>query len=169
MRAILAWAAVWGDAASLMGLAVALVGFALTLVNVARSRSAAERAEQAANNARQSIRYVTSIAELASALAILEEIKRLQRQNAWPVIPDRYSILRLKLISIRSTTTLITEDQRQVLQDAIVQLAELEQKVERALARNTTPPNPAKLNEIVSSLLGQIHLVLSDLQQQLRD
>jgi hypothetical protein len=117
---------------------------------------------------RGAIQFTTSIAELASALAILEEIKRLQRESAWRVIPDRYSTLRLKLIGIRASTSICDEEQSQVLQDAIEQLATLEQRIERALARNSMPPNPAKLNEIVSTILGRVHGVLTVLQQQQR-
>jgi hypothetical protein len=160
------WAAQWGNIASVLGIALTIVGFAFSLVGIRRSKSAAERAAAAAGQARDAINFTNSIAELAGAQAILEEIKRLQRENAWRVIPDRYSTLRLKLIGIRGSGSAATEEQRQVLQGAIAQLAELEQKIERALARNTTPPNPAKFNEIVSTVLGQVHGVLTDLQQK---
>lgn len=162
------FAARWGDVASVAGLAISLVGFAITIVSVLRSKSAAESAAQAANAARNSLLFVSSIAQLASALAVMDEIKRLQRESAWRVIPDRYAALRAKLIAIRSEAEHISDEHNLALQDAIGQLADLEQKVERALSRNATPPNPAKFNEIVSSLLDKLQVVLSALQRQLR-
>jgi hypothetical protein len=87
------WAAQWGDIASVAGFLLSVVGFAVTIVGVWRAKSAAEQARQAAVAARESIAHYDAIADLSSAMAIMDEIKRLQRSGIWPLLPDRYANL----------------------------------------------------------------------------
>ena len=46
MEELCAWAASWGDLASIAGLLLAIVGFAITIVDVRKSTRAAEQARQ---------------------------------------------------------------------------------------------------------------------------
>jgi hypothetical protein len=62
----------------------------------------------------------------------------------------------------------LTDQQRQVLQGTIETFADLERKVERSVAVGSTPPNPAKLNDIVSARLDEVHAVLLAVQHFLR-
>ena len=70
-----------GDVASLVGVCISLIGFAVTLWNVRRSRTAAQRAEEAARKTRRSIRILESVYDFAAAISMLEEIKRLHREE----------------------------------------------------------------------------------------
>jgi hypothetical protein len=88
-----------GDIASLFGILLTVVGFAVTIRNVHVSSRASLRAEQAAVETRRAIRLFDTIAEVAGAVSALEEIKRLHRDGAWPVLPDRYSALKKSLIT----------------------------------------------------------------------
>ena len=83
-----------GDLASLAGVIIAVVGFGLTLKNVYRSKAAATRAEEAAKETRDSIRLFDTVSEFAEAISTMDEIKRLHRQSAWVILPDRYATLR---------------------------------------------------------------------------
>ncbi len=114
MKELQEWAAPWGDLTSVVGLLLSLVGFAVTIVQVRRAKSAAEQARQAA------------IADLSSAMAVMDEIKRLQRNGIWPLLPDRYSELRRRLIAIRQSHAQLTEEQRESLSVTIDRFAELE-------------------------------------------
>jgi hypothetical protein len=156
-----AWAAEWGNIAS-------VVGFGVTFFGVWRSKSAAEQARQAAIAARESIANYDVIAELSSAMAIMDEIKRHQRQRTWSILPDRYSELRRRLVTIRGAQAQITEGHRQTLQLAIQKLAAQERIVERSIASGVAPPNPDKLNDVVSGQIDEVHIVLLTLQRTLR-
>lgn len=100
-------------------------------------------------------------------MAIMDEIKRLQRHGTWGVLPDRYSDLRRRLVAIKAQAEL-GESSRQILQSTIETFADLERRVERAVSSNTVPANPAKLNDIVSGQIDEVHAVLLTLQQTLR-
>src|SRR3954465_6428111 len=73
MNELRAWAAEWGDIASVAGFFLAIVGFGITIFGVWRSKSAAEQARPAALAARESIARYDAIAELAATMAIMEE------------------------------------------------------------------------------------------------
>jgi len=162
------WASGWGDIASIAGVVLTIVGFAVTIFGVWRSKTAAEHARQAARETRESIAHYNAIAALSSAMVIMDEIKRLQRLSAWAVLPDRYSELRRHLVAIKGSEAQVGDVQRQTLQSAIETFADLEKRVDRAVAAKTTPPNPAKLNEIVSGQIDEVYAVLLLLQRALR-
>lgn len=162
------WAAKWGDMASVAGLLLTFVGFAITIIGVWRSKGAAEQARQAAVATREYIAHYDAIADLSSATATMEEIKRLQRYGVWAVLPDRYSELRRRLVAIRDSHANLGEDQRQALQGAMGTFADLERKIEKATAGGSAPPNPAKLNDIVSGQIDRVHAVLLSVQRALR-
>jgi hypothetical protein len=97
-----AWAADWGDIFSVVGFPLAVIGLLITIFSVWRTKTAAEQARQAAMAARESIASYDAIADLSSAMSIMEEIKRHQRQRTWSILPDRYSDLRRRLMTIRN-------------------------------------------------------------------
>ena len=163
-----AWAAEWGDIASVIGFGLTIIGFAITIFGVWRSKSAAEQARQAAITARESIAQYDVIADLSAAMAIMDEIKRHQRQGTWSILPDRYSDLRRRLATIRGSQARLSESQRQILQLAIGKFADQERVVERAIANGVAPPRPDKLNEVVSSQIDEVHAVLLALQRDPR-
>ena len=162
------WASGWGDIASLAGLAVGLVGFAVTIIAVWRSKSAAEAAASAAKRTHDALVYVDAIADFAAAVGIMDEIKRLQREGAWRVLPERYSALRQHLIRIIAVEGTVATNDAGVIREAVGQFSDLEKRVENALARGATPANPAKLNEVVSAQVDRLQVVLIALQKQLR-
>jgi hypothetical protein len=163
------WATQWGDIASVLGVLLTILGFTATIIGVWRSKSAAEQASEAAAATRQSMAHYDAIADLSSATAIMDEIKRLQRYRAWAVLPDRYSELRRRLVTIKASNVQVTETQRQTLQATVETFADLERRIEHAVAVNTAPPNPAKLNDIVSAQIDEVQVVLLSLQRALRE
>jgi len=163
-----AWASQWGDLASIIGLALSVVGFAITIFGVWRSKNAAEQARQAARDTKEAIAHYDAIADLSSAIAIMDEIKRLQRHGVWGVLPDRYSELRRRLVALKGSFAHLSDAQRQTLQSSIETFADIERRIERAAAVRTAPPNPAKLNDIVSGQIDVVNVVLLSLQRTLR-
>jgi len=168
MNELHAWASQWGNTASILGLALTILGFAVTIFGVWRSKNAAEQARQAATATREGIAHYDAIADLSSATAIMDEIKRLQRHGAWTVLPDRYAELRRRLVALKSSGARLSDQQQQTVQGAIEIFAVLERRVDRAAAANSAPPNPAKLNDIVSGQIDNVHAVLLSLQRALR-
>jgi hypothetical protein len=159
------WASAWGDLASVLGVLLSVLGFAITIVNVRRSKSAAQRAEEAAENTRSLLLRDDVLGALATAIANLEEIRRLHRASAWTMLPDRYASLRDRLIVIRTLGRGIDDRQLAILQEAESELLAIEKRVERALSKGTTPPNPAKFNEVLGGRLTRLQELLVRLRQ----
>jgi hypothetical protein len=155
-----------GDLASLAGVLIALVGFAITIWNVRASKAAALRAEGAANKARGAIRLLDAVTDVSAAIKELEEIRRLHRGGAWPVLPDRYHTLRKSLISIRRLSPGLSNEQRTIIQAALRDLAVMENKVEIYLQRGEPPGEAAWWNEQASRHVMKLHGLLLDLKDQ---
>ena len=132
-----------GELASIAGLIVTIVGFLYTLRNVKKSRMAAQDAKAAAEGVRQDMGRFDAVAELASAVTSIDEIKRHHRNAAWRILPDRYSALRKTLVSIRKSCTDLTKENQMALQRVITHLSNMEDQMEHLNAgQGTTPQCP---------------------------
>ncbi|WP_438868397.1 hypothetical protein [Pseudomonas sp. L1(2025)] len=137
------------DYASLLGLLASIVGFGITIRTVLTSRAASALAMAAVENMRADLRRGDTVADFATALAIMEEIKRLHRSHSLAYLPDRYSHLRKFLVSIRSSNPLLTDIERQDIQGAIAQFVMLEKYIEKAIDTGEKIL-PSKMNRLVS-------------------
>ena len=153
-----------GDWLSLVGLVLTIVGFIATLWNLLRAKNAAKRAEDAVTKVRDDMRRTDMVADFAAAVAAMEEIKRLHREAAWPVLPDRYAELRKSLISIKSANKRLPDYQQSALQSAIQHFSSLERTVETALDTKEPLPNTARLNSLVSKRIDALQGVLVEVR-----
>ena len=128
-----------GSAASVLGLFATVLGFLITIWNVRRSRTAAEQARAAATTVQRELSRLDAIADVSAAITTMEEIKRLQRQLAWSILPDRYSSLRKHLITIKAAFIGLSDHQRSVLQNAIQHFASIEDHIEKSGGAQTIP------------------------------
>ena len=156
-----------GDWLSVLGLVVTLFGFVVTIYNVTRSRTAAEEANQAVAKVRQDILRIDMVAEFSAAIAAMDEVKRLQREEAWSVLPDRYAHLRKSLISIRSANNDLPERYMTTLQSSIQHFRGIETMIEESLAANDKPSNLARLNSIMSEQIDELHGILTEVKSQI--
>ncbi len=101
--------------------------------------------------------------EIAAALSAMQEIKRLQSEEAWPVLSDKYTALRAALISIRAGRPSLDQQHKSTIQGAIAQIRTIDRKVQRALAVNQKP-DVAKLNDIVADQLDKLSEMLGALR-----
>lgn len=155
-------ASTWADVS---GFVIAIVGFAATLWNVRRSKNAAINAQGAAEAARDSIRRFDTIVDFSTVIALLEEIKRAHRETGVSeVLPERYSAIRKQLIVLRTSSPHLSDEQRAVIQNAIVNLSTMENHIEKALADKATFPT-AKYNSLVSRDIDKLVDVLSYLKR----
>lgn len=168
MDAVIAWLdrSYAGDVASIIGVLIALIGFAVTIRNVRASKAAALRAEEAANQAREAIRFFDVVAEISTAIAAMEEIRRLHRDAAWAILPDRYGALRKSLVTIRASAPDLSDDEQARIQAAISFLADLEASVEHALEQHQPPLAIASWNQLVSGHILELQEVLLKLKSK---
>jgi len=150
-----------GDLASIIGLLTALVGFAITIRNVSRSRDAASRAEEAAKSAVQSVKGIEAIEGLTNAMALLEEIARLNRAGEWKVILDRHEAFRKLIIEIKSEKNNMEEDYLSDLQSSFQHSRNMSNKIEVFIdERPTDKIGVPQMNKIISGQMEKLGEIL---------
>ena len=145
-------------------MALTLFGFAITIFGVWRSKVAAVQARDAAESAVKQVAKFDVVAELNTTLAAISEVKRLQRLQAWSILPDRYAEIRWRLDTVKNSDPSVAGAHREVIQKSVDVLGRAERRIEKALANNETPPDPAKLNAILSAQFDHVHAVLLQLR-----
>lgn len=142
-----------GDIASVTSLIISIIGFSATLWNVIRSKRAAEQAEQAVQKMRGYLAQIDTVSQSSSAIAIMDEVKRLRRAEAWIVLPDRYSALRSSLILIRNITPNLSDEQKSQIQSAIQHSSSIEMDIEELISKRRKSLSVSNINEIMSKQL----------------
>jgi hypothetical protein len=151
-----------GDLASIVGIVITIIGFIITVTNVRRSKSAAERAEKAATAARLMMRGYEALSEFATAIAIMDEIKRLHRMKRVDILPDRYAALRKGLITVRRLIPSIERGLDIRIQSALAALTGMENHVEKSIFEETSP-NFSRLNLMLSREIDDLQAALVDM------
>lgn len=158
-----------GSAASVIGLVVTMIGFAVTIYNVIRSKRAAEQTKKEVGRVRRELSRRDAIADIATVIITMEEVKRLHRQQAWAILPDRYSSLRRQLISIKASLASLTDPQKAALQGAIQQLASHEALLDRTPLVELNERSVARLNRSISVQIDGLEEVLAELRTAQED
>ncbi|MBI1904067.1 MAG: hypothetical protein HYS13_23445 [Planctomycetia bacterium] len=148
----------WGDLASVAGLAVSLIGFWLAV-------RAAWAAARAATDAKDLLTRYDCILEVSQALSAMEEIKRLMRDKAWTLVPDRCTVICQSLISGRVGFGRFSIEDDAALTGIIQQFQGIREKVERA---NVSGKYPAVANIIalVSKQSDELRAILVRLRSR---
>lgn len=155
------------DASSILGLVITVVGFVFTLISVTKSKDAAKRAEKASKEAVGLIKIFDTVADVSSAVAIMDEIKRLHRHNAWSIILDRYSALRKIFVEIKENGNDFLPSEKETLERSILIVDSLERKVEAIIGKGNKPDS-TKLNKEISESLIKVHEMLVALKNKAR-
>jgi vacuolar-type H+-ATPase subunit I/STV1 len=152
----------------MLGVVISVAGFIWTIVAVVRSKSSAERAEQAAEAVRQNQLKIDTIARIHSAIQILADIKRHQRNQAWYVLPDRYNEVCSLLKQIAGEAEyLMTNEQMTIFTSAVTQLRDIEKKIDQAIENDKAPQNKvSNLNNHVTDQADKLTEVLGQLRQK---
>lgn len=153
-----------GDFSSLLGLVVAVIGFGYTLWQVRNARTAAEEAKKAAAETRDIVARFDTISRMAAAIHILEEIMRLHRLKAWPIVVDRYSVVRRELSMILHKNPGFLEDHRKSLSLAISNVRTIHKSVEKWIEDpNQTGPDSSELNEKIAKQIERLTEIYASL------
>ena len=155
-----------GDTSSFVGVIIAFIGFSITIYNVIRSKRAANRAEKAANQALESVRHIDAVQKLSSAIAIVEEMQRLNRAKDWKVLLDRHSTFRNLLIEVRGSADNLSEEHKANILDGINHSGAISYKVEVALAKGEDPDGIPRMNKILSEQAGKLASILIALRMK---
>jgi hypothetical protein len=142
-----------GSTAAIADFLISVAGFAVTICAALGAKSAAEQARTAEREARERVLQFDTVVDFSAAVTTLDEIRRLQREKARPVLLDRYSAISKLVIQIRHSGTALTDVQHTIIQRVLTHIRELENQVERALAINAELKT-SRLNLMVSEQLA---------------
>jgi len=147
-----------GDLTGLIGLG----GLGLTLWQVWQAKSAAQAAKLAAEGARDRVLSIETIVEFSEVVAMFEELRKLHRAPNSELLMDKYSSVRIKLVSLRSGRVELNNQQDTALQAAITTISQLQDLVEKAGAQ-TPQMNVQKINRLlandIDNLLETLHTI----------
>ena len=156
------------DIINVVGIIIGLIGFGITIWGVLRSKRAAEAAEQASLQTQKELKYLDTVMDFSAAITMMEEIKRHHRTNNWDILPDRYSILRQKLIAIKGNNSHASDSQLTIIQSAIQAFKDMESSVGRMLIRKTTTITKVnKFNDAVNEHMDALNEVLMEIKNKL--
>lgn len=155
-----------GDLASLFGLVITLIGFAVTIWKVLKIKKTSEKAQEIVEKIREDVIQINFVSELTKAISEMDEIKRLHRENAWVVLPDRYSSLMKTLISVENSKNDFNSDEKVIFRRAILMVRDLEQKIEKHLDGTKEISEISSLNRSISNELDSLQKVLVKLKMK---
>jgi len=147
---------------------ISVIGFSLTIWNVRKIKRAAEAAEEASLSVRTSLALNDIVAECSTAIAILDEVRRLHRVQAWQLLPDRYSALKRSLILIRTAKPELADNHKTIIQNAMSHLTSFENEIEKAIANRSECPDIPRLNRVASKQVEALAEILGDIRGQIK-
>lgn len=153
--------------ASISSSVIGLAGFGLTIWYLKKTKSLAENARDTAKGVRDDIKKVDTITDLSSAITIMEEIKRLQREGAWYILPDRYTILRQLLIRIKSSKLDLSDSSHIVIQNSIAHIKGIENDIENRIQRGDKLSDSVRLNKVVTKEIDKLQEVLEEVKSSM--
>lgn len=157
----------WGDTASVAGFILSAIGFGLTIWAALRAKAAAEQAAQAAVQAKAKILKQGTLFNFSSALAVMEELVRLNRDKEWQTTLDRHSKLDRILVELNSGSEGLSEAQRVDIQGCLQQLKLIENQIEGHFSSGKPEPDIARLNRVVKKQITILHGIAVTLKNQL--
>lgn len=127
-----------GDYAGLLGLLISFVGFFLTIRAARKSKTASEKAEAAVQAVRADMNRNDTVESFASALILIEEIRRMHLAKNWLLLPDRYANLRKHLIVARTGNLHLDKNDQITLQGVITRTSSMERAIIEHLATDAS-------------------------------
>jgi hypothetical protein len=151
--------------ATFMGVLLTLLGLIVTLVFSIKSRNAAMNAKTAVDKFRKDINRVDTITDLNQAISNIEEIKRLNRISAWPLLPERYSNLKKNLIYIMYNFPDISDDQKTKIVGVINHIRRIEEQIDQYLEQGISEIQFSGINRILSREIEAMFDLLNYIQK----
>ena len=113
-----------------IGLVVSAAAFIVAVWQIRKTQTAAESAASAARKAHEAVLQTIAISELAQAIALIELLKELHRNEDFSRALDRYTALRqlLNALQIRQAV-----EDKTSFDNAIIQLIKIETTVNEAI------------------------------------
>jgi hypothetical protein len=156
-----------GELSSVTGVLIGVIGFIITIWNVVKSRKASQKAEAMVSKVREDISKMETIEEFSKAIATINEIKRLNRDSTWSILPERCSALRRSLISIKTSNQNMPDCDRTIITNAIQHISNIESQIEKVIFDSSIAVDIPKLNKIISQQADKLTEILNGIKSNI--
>ena len=119
----------WGGLIGLVGAVLSLFGLAASIWAVYRAGKARDAAEAARRETRSALTRALATVDLERAIALVQRLKELHRDNRREASLVLYPILRVMLVDISYRHSESTAESQELLQRAIMQITEMEDRL----------------------------------------
>ncbi len=157
----------WGSIASVVGVAVSLLGLWAALVAVKRAgkaRESADAAQTASRQARAAVTRVITGVDLERAIALIQRLKLLHRDEKWEASSGHYQDLRHMLVDIGARHPEPSQELSEVLQGATARISVIEVSVDRALRDGSDPRGAVNFNRELDTIQANLEKIASSTQ-----
>jgi hypothetical protein len=165
-----AFAAEYGDRASVLGTALTLIGFTFTLWQLIRTRKAAEQARQIASEALARVSSGLLLGQVSSGVRLITELSGACRLEQWDRAIDRCEQLQLLFASIVENAVLGPEE-KSYITNAVDDLKSIRRQLEERERGSKSSPLPMKMRDILDELtafLGRLDARLKRVVLEIR-
>jgi hypothetical protein len=142
----------WGSFVGLLSLIVTIIGFGVAIHRATQARKSAAAAEAASQETRKAVTKVLTLVDLQRAIALIQRLKALHRDNKWDACLGHYPDLRAMLADIDASHPAPTPGVHTTLRESILQLKVIEDSVDRALNDGTDPSGARNFNEVLNTI-----------------
>ncbi|MBZ0257778.1 hypothetical protein K8I31_17070 [bacterium] len=150
-----------GAAASIIGVIITVGGFIWTLIY---AKAAQDAAREAVNEIQQS----KTIVDVSTAIQVLEEVRRLHREKAWAILPDRYTVLKKALVVVLSENVDLSEEHKTTLTKIVKHISIVEDQIEQLIECEDKEVDIPMFNRVLSKALDKLNEMLAQLPKARR-
>lgn len=157
----------WGSFVGILGVIISSIGLTVSFVAMVRAgkaREAATAAEEATRVTQQSISNVLATVDLQRAIALVQRLKVLHREENWEVSLEHYQPLRAMLSDINGRHPLPRQELHITLREAIPQIRVIEDIVSRSLRSGKDPALEVDLDTVLNSIQARLEELASTIQ-----
>ena len=154
----------WGSFVGVLGVIISSGGLIITFVAMVRAgkaREAATAAEEATRDTQRSISTVLANVDLQCAIALVQRLKVLHREENWEASLEHYQPLRAMISDINGRYPLPREEQHTILREAIPQIRVIEDVVARSLSSGRDPAQEKDLDIVLNFIQESLEQIAS--------
>ena len=144
---------------SIGGAVISAAGLGIAIYMAWAAKTAAESAREASHQTRDEIRRILDVRDIERAIALVENLKTLQRENRWYACLALYPIVRAMLADIGSRYEGDLEGVKESIDDFIFDLVDIEDRVGKYM------PNDVEFEDAqnMTENLNQIQVGLQEI------
>lgn len=152
----------WGSFVGVLGVVISLGGFFIAIRRATQARSAAAAAQEASQETRAAMTQTMAVVDLQRAIALVQRLKVLHRDDNWEASLEHYQPLRAMLSDINGRHQLPRPEQHTLLREAVPQIQVMEDTLARALREGMDPAQQADYDQVLNAIQVSLERIASE-------